>query len=135
MVYTNKGHGSNGGADILFVDNASAGEATFINSYAMYFNDRSTAANATFINNAGDARDASPGYVYFSYVGGGSAEGATFINNGATVRGARGGQLFYYASQSLATLPLLPMAGRPMVLAEDTSTSATEMSAAPAAPL
>jgi len=101
VIYTNNGYGSNGGADILFLDNSSAGEATFINSFAMYFNDRSTAANATFINNAGDARDASPGYVYFSYVGGGSAEGATFINNGATVRGARGGQTMYYASQSL----------------------------------
>jgi hypothetical protein len=82
-----------GNGSTVFFNNASAGNATFINHSGTIFaygftefHDSSTAANGTFINEGGS----SPGATVF-FSSSTTAANGTFINNGGTFPGAFGG--------------------------------------------
>jgi|GEM_PF-1022447 len=87
----------NGGAQFLFTNNSTAGNATvFTNNGADFANffgdpflagtdfvDTSSAGGGTFINNAAPVREAMPGFVSFSDSA--TASEGSFVNNGARV--------------------------------------------------
>ncbi len=127
---------TNPGGDLGFIENASAGQAGFINKGSVSFGDSASAGDATFLNEGGAASASAGGRIYFNagfagnatftneggtaaqafggsvaINGPGSAEQATFINQGGTVAGADGGTTAFNDDASTANAVLIANGG------------------------